>query len=101
GDQSVIGNAGFTNDAQYITAADLPPIPSPLTFENGLREDGGVVKLGLDVVGGVSGALTEDTTVLVNGDLAGESLSFIISKPAGLISIRSMTSPSVGASLNV
>lgn len=74
GDQSVIGNAGFTNDAGYITSGDLPV---PLTFENGLREDNGVVKLGLDLTtaGTTNKGLLTEQTSLVLGDLLSQNIT--------------------------
>lgn len=92
GDQSVIGNSGFTNDAGYITAADLP---IPLTFENGLREDSGVVKLGLDLttVGTTNEGLLTESTYLVYGDILNDfsSLQFqtgLDSNPSVILSAR-------------
>src|SRR5690606_4477272 len=72
--------------ANYITSADLPPIQSPLTFENGLREDGGVVKMGLDVstLGTTNEGLLTEPTVLALGDvLSSNYVAAVLQEVAG------------------
>src|SRR5690606_20048681 len=56
----------------YVTKMMLDAaIPPAYTFENGLREDSGVVKLGLDLttVGTTNEGLLTESTYLVYGDI--------------------------------
>lgn len=66
------------SQVHWDNLTNVPSIQSPLTFENGLREDGGVVKLGLDLTDPTlsKGILTE-ATYLFQGNLAGNNATGI------------------------